>query len=299
MVRFCTLLLLLHLSSIVHGQALNAEVLSTVEALAGKSNNDRIEIAYEILRGAGFNPSFQRFEAEFRNNTYSGSNIITKLDAGRVGISKIVIGAHIDAFVLPDGKPTAGAIDNAAGSVVLMNLISRLQSRQLSIPLEFVLFDLEEIALLGSQHYLQETDTSNILAMINIDIVLSGQTILFGPNSIPMNQQLMNLSLKNCAISNLSCLVFPEMPPSDDISFRREGIPHISFAVLPNIQAHQLWLFVNGGENSGLDDNFSPEILSLIHTENDSIDLIEEQSLTLLLDHLESLVLELDTTLER
>jgi hypothetical protein len=65
------------------------------------------------------------------------------------------------------------------------------------------------------------------------------------------------------------------MPPSDDLSFQKAGIPTVSMATVSELQAHQLWLVMNGGKESGLQPKFTPDVLRTIHTAADSSSLVE------------------------
>jgi hypothetical protein len=65
------------------------------------------------------------------------------------------------------------------------------------------------------------------------------------------------------------------MPPSDDLSFQKAGIPTVSIATLSELQAHQLWLLMNGGKESGLQQKFAPEVLRTIHSAMDTSSLVD------------------------
>ena len=64
--------------------------------------------------------------------------------------------------------------------------------------------------------------------------------------------------METCGAEDLPCVPFAQMPPSDDRSFVAAGVPTISVAMLPGVDAHQLWLMMNGGKNSGLGEGNSP-----------------------------------------
>ena len=289
-----TLALLLLVSSFsVQSQILEQGLLETIGEIEGRENLARVQAAEQILERMGISPVRQDFEFENRSSPANGTNLISRFGPSNADEGILVIGAHIDAVVFRDGSYSDGAIDNAAGSAILLHLIDRLKSHEFKHPVEFVLFDSEELGLVGSRHY-AEQENDQIFAMVNIDIGLSGSTVFFGPSSFPKSEALIDLSLSLCAEQTTNCVAFPQMPPGDDRSFRAKDIPNISFAVLPEKQVHQLWLLMNAGDDSGLAENFAPEILSLIHTPNDKIELIDEESVTLLLNHLESYIVSLD-----
>lgn len=61
---------------------------------------------------------------------------------------RLVIGAHVDT--VPDSP---GADDNASGVAALLELSHLVMSSSWKMPIEFVVFTLEELGLVGSTHY--------------------------------------------------------------------------------------------------------------------------------------------------
>ena len=102
-----------------------------------------------------------------------------------------------------------------------------------------------------------------------------------------------------CLARRLPCLEFaPVFPPGDDRSFNAAGIPNVSVAFLPAAEAHQLWLLLNGGKDSGLKEGFMPGIFNNIHSPGDLLAKVEPATLDLAAGTLLDLVLELDATLD-
>ncbi len=130
--------------------------------------------------------------------------------------------------------------------------------------------------------------------MVNIDIAGYGDTIMSGPTTgtgtAPLHQALGRV----CAARDYTCLRFAAFPVSDDRSFQAAGIPAISMAVLPSLEAHQVWLLLNGGKESGLATGFAPPILRTIHTPDDTADKLTPEGMTLLYNAVVGLLLELD-----
>jgi hypothetical protein len=69
------------------------------------------------------------------------------------------------------------------------------------------------------------------------------------------------------------------MPPGDDRSFVKAGIPTISIGIVPAVEAHQLWLMMNAGPNSGLAPGLAPPILKTIHTPDDTPEKLSEETM--------------------
>jgi hypothetical protein len=69
------------------------------------------------------------------------------------------------------------------------------------------------------------------------------------------------------------------MPPGDDRSFIKAGVPTISIGIIPAIEVHQLWLMLNGGPNSGLAPGVAPPIFRTIHTAEDTESKLDAQTM--------------------
>lgn len=107
---------------------------------------------------------------------YSGKgyNIEARLD--KAGTDKqIIIGAHYDS----DGR---GANDNASGVAALLKIVATLSADVNKLPCDivFVLFDGEELGLIGSYNYVNvmtQSAKENTLLMINLDSIANGDNL--------------------------------------------------------------------------------------------------------------------------
>ena len=237
---------------------------------------------------SGLKPELQEFEVEVQGEALAGTNVLVRM-SGSAERPPLVIGAHIDAAPLRQGGLSRGAIDNAAGSAVVLHLARRLAESNLEHPLVFVLFDLEERRFLGSRHFLEQAQPGAFAAMVNVDIVTNGELVAFGPKAGAAEPRMYALAQRVCASTETHCMDFPNYPPSDDRTFQAAGIANISFAALPEVQAHQLWLRLNGGQGSGLEEGFLPDVAKRIHTAGDVIDQVSEEALETLTSYLEGL----------
>ena len=86
--------------------------------------------------------------------------------------------------------------------------------------------------------------------------------------------------METCAAENISCVGFAQMPPGDDRSFVKAGVPTISIGIIPAVEAHQLWLMMNAGANSGLAQGTAPSIIKTIHTTEDTPDKLSEETMS-------------------
>jgi hypothetical protein len=100
-----------------------------------------------------------------------------------------------------------------------------------------------------------------------------------------------------CAQQDFACVEFPQFPPSDERNFQAAKIPNISLAVLPRLEAHQLWLRFNGGAESGLREGFAPATARLIHTKEDTAEKLDAAGMTLAYQAVLQLVRQLDAKL--
>ena len=204
-----------------------------------------------------------------------GRNVVVTI-AGRA--PEIIVGAHYDAARLADGTLSKGAVDNAASTVILVRLAETLSKARLRTQIRIVFFDMEELGLLGSAQFAQAHRDRPTRAMVNLDVNASGDTVIFGPRTVSNNAAFQSLR-KACVEIATSCAELPRMPPSDDISFQKAGIPAVSIATVSEAQAHQLWLLMNAGKESGLQAGFVPQVLKIIHTAADVSSLVDRDAM--------------------
>lgn len=95
----------------------------------------------------------------------NSQNIIAELPGSRP--DTVVIGAHYDSanFNAP------GAVDNASGVGVLLELARVLSTQPHDETYQFVFFGAEEYGLVGSQFYAAQSDLSAVRYMLNVDMV--------------------------------------------------------------------------------------------------------------------------------
>jgi Peptidase family M28 len=279
--------------AVAHTQGGAASMPSPVEDVARLSasttNDERFEALTAMLRARKLEFTVETFALDKpmgREPRTEGRNVVVTMGDGA---RDVVVGAHYDAVRLQDGSLAKGAVDNAASSVMLVRLAEALQAESLPVRLRLVWFDMEELGLIGSRRFVQQHAADRIAAMINFDINGYGDTILFGP-VLPANAAVRRSFLETCAAQDIACVAFPQMPPGDDRSFVKAGVPTVSVALLPAIELHQLWLMLNGGPNAGLAKETVPAILKTIHTPEDTPEKVSEQSLALVLRFAQALV---------
>jgi hypothetical protein len=246
---------------------------------AAATNDARFEVLTAMLRSRGLTFTVEPFTIEKpvgREPRTEGRNVVLTIGEGP---QDLVIGAHYDAARLPDGSLSRGAVDNAASSVILLGLAESLRAEPLPMRIRVVWFDMEEIGLIGSAQYLKQHAADRIALMLNFDVNAYGDTIMFGPAGRPESAALRRAVVQTCAAEDIPCVGFAQMPPSDDRSFVRAGVPTISIAIVPAIDVHQLWLMMNAGPNSGSAQGMAPSILRTIHSPEDTPDKLDEEAM--------------------
>jgi hypothetical protein len=259
-----------------------ATLVEDAGRLASAATNDaRFDALTAMLRGRGLTFTVEPFTLEKalgREPRTEGRNVVVTLGDG--SDPEVVIGAHYDAVRLPDGALSRGAVDNAASSVMLIRLAEALRAEKLPVRVRIIWFDMEELGLIGSARYVQQHASDRIGAMLNFDINAYGNTIVFGPAELPDNAALRRAFVQTCAGEDIACVPFAQMPPGDDRSFVKAGVPTISVGILPAVEVHQLWLVMHGGANSGLAPGTAPPIFRTIHTTEDTVEKLSEETIS-------------------
>jgi Zn-dependent M28 family amino/carboxypeptidase len=265
-------------------------MLESVRRLStAPSNEARTAALEDMLRARKIPFVVESFTLEKPRGTEprtEGRNLFATFGRGR---ELVVVGAHYDAARLPDGSLSSGAVDNAASSAILLRLAQTLMRERLPVRVRIVWFDMEELGLVGSARYVDAHKADRVRVMINLDINAYGDTVIFGPRDA-QNTTGRRAVLETCAARDQVCVEYPQMPPSDDRSFTRAGLPSVSLALLPAREAHQLWLMTNAGQESGLAKETVPSILQAIHTPGDAIAKVDEAAMTRMLDFTIALV---------
>jgi len=164
----------------------------------------------------------------------SSQNIIAELPGTRP--ETIIVGAHYDSatFNVP------GAVDNASGVGVLLELARVLSKEPHEETYQFIFFGAEEYGLVGSQFYTSQADLSAVQWMLNIDMVGSPMEIdAAGKKSTPpeLVKQVTALAGESRIpfhLSRDSILMTRESSQggtSDYSSFLDHGIPALGLGI--------------------------------------------------------------------
>lgn len=229
----------------------------------------RLAALEALLKREGLAYEIQTFEGGAKDKPAQGRNVVVTIGKGK---SDILLTAHYDAEAMKDGTLAGAVVDNAASVVAIVQAARTLKAGKLNHRLRIIFFDQEELGLLGAKAYAAGPDGQRVAAVINFDVNGYGDTPFF---SDPKDLALAKAVRHACLAAGEDCMPFGAYPPSDHLAFRKAGIPHTSFSFLPAREAHQLWLYANAGDTGGLEKDFQPKVLGLIHTLNDSMDAID------------------------
>jgi Zn-dependent M28 family amino/carboxypeptidase len=251
------------------GLPASAGTKEDVASFVQPTQDARLAALEALLRREGLGYEIQTFPGNADGKSSQGRNVVVTIGKGR---SDILLTAHWDAKVLKDGTLAGAVVDNAASVVAIIQAAKTLRSGRLKHRLRVIFFDQEELGLLGAKAYAAGPDGKRVAAAINFDINGYGDTPFFAD---PKDPALAKAVRHACLAAGEDCLAFGSYPPSDHLAFRKLGVPETSISYLPAREAHQLWLFTHAGKTAGLEPDFKPRALALIHTPNDTMDAVE------------------------
>jgi hypothetical protein len=153
----------------------------------------------------------------------------------------IVIGAHLDHL----GRSTAGALDpeardairngaddNASGSAAVLELARIMSARPLRRSVVFVNFSGEELGLLGSQYFVDNSPvpTDRIVAMLNFDMIgrMRGDSLIVYGVATAREMPAV-LDSANARVGLSIRAMGDGFGPSDHSSFYARNIPVLHF----------------------------------------------------------------------
>jgi hypothetical protein len=173
-------------------------------------------------------------ELEQRIELINSQNIIAELPGKRA--DTVIVGAHYDSA----NVNAPGAVDNASGVGVLLELARVLSKEPHEYTYQFIFFGAEEYGLVGSQYFASQADLSAVRWMLNIDMVGTPLEIdVAGEKSAPpeLIKQVTALAKENRIPYHLSrdfIVMTRESPQggtSDFGSFLEKGIPALGLGI--------------------------------------------------------------------
>ncbi len=275
--------------------AQDLDLRAQVAAFVQPSNEARTAVVVAQLRAAGFDPVIETFTGgNGRTGEMEGRNVVVTIGDGP---REILLTAHYDAVRLRDGTMSHGVVDNAASVVGLIEAAKILRGKALGHRIRIILFDQEELGLIGARKWIEAHGLANVAAVVNSDVAGYGDTMMYGQNNGPQSAFVTRAVQELCAERAMQCVGFPVYPPSDDRAFSAAGAPVVSLGFQDEIGAHQMWLAFNGGEANGLAEGFIPQVFRLIHSPEDTMDKVDPATVALAGSTYAALVERLDRQL--
>ena len=259
--------------------AQDIDLRAQVAAYVQPSNEARTAVVVAQLRAAGFDPVIETFTGgNGRTGEMEGRNVVVTIGDGP---REILLTAHYDAVKLRDGTMSHGVVDNAASVVGLIEAAKILRGKALNHRIRVILFDQEELGLIGARKWIEAHGLANVAAVVNSDVAGYGDTMMYGQNNGAQSAFVTRAVQELCAERAMQCVGFPVYPPSDDRAFSAAGAPVVSLGFQDQIGAHQMWLAFNGGEANGLAEGFVPQVFRLIHSNEDTMDKVDPATVAL------------------
>lgn len=150
-------------------------------------------------------------------------NVIAELNNEIDGDQVLVIGAHYDTTPW-----SPGANDNGSGMAAALIVAEELADDELPFDVRFVFFGSEETGLHGSNYYageLLQTEVDRILAMVNLDVVATGDLEVFGDETLTGYAKSI---AEEYGVALAVAEPF-EWGASDYVGFDERGVPFIMF----------------------------------------------------------------------
>lgn len=253
-------------------------LLGSVEQLSRGEQRERGAIVSAMLERQGWEVEPHSFQA----GELSGTNLMVKVQEATDQEEKqqndrkwLVLGAHMDRVA--KGR---GAVDNGGGCAALMELCQRLKDKPLKdVRVWAVYFDLEENGLLGSDAFARQLDSKPTL-YVNLDVFAYGDQVWL--HSKDEGDPIVEAAKMVDADHPFSFDHGVSYPPSDHLSFRKAGIEAASFSLLRPVDVEQLEGMFAGKSKE------RPEVLQLIHTEEDQPQKIDASQMAKGVDFVEA-----------
>ncbi len=263
-----------------------------VGAFAQPTQDGRLAVLKAQLAAAALPYVVEAFDG-VRPNSAPGYNVVAHTGSGSG--KEILLVAHYDAIVLPGGTLVDGVVDNAASVVAMIEATKRV-SGHTKHAVRLLLTDEEELGLVGAKAWIAAHGVGNLAAVIVADVNANGETLMHGLDNGEQSAFITAAVEGLCAARAMSCLAFPDYPPSDDRAFAAAGAPTISIGHQPKAEAEKLRAFMlNPPKGPPNDMSTVPDILTLIHTPRDTLARVEPATLAQVADFVTALVMKLDS----
>lgn len=253
------------------------DLAADVAGLVQPTAEARRAAVAELLRARNLPFEEEAFTGGARGGPdLEGRNLIVTLGEGP---RDLLLTAHYDVVALPDGRLVQGVVDNGASVAILAEAARRLaDGPPLRHRVRVIFFDQEELGLIGAERYLERHGAERVAAVVNSDVAAFGDALMHSEPADPAFAPVLRALRETCAAEALTCVGFPNYPPSDDRVFAAAGVPTVSIGFQDRAGVHQLWLALNA-RGAGLAPGFTPEIFGLLHSGADTLERLDPATL--------------------
>ena len=176
-------------------------------------------------------------EAHAFADTVWSKNIVFRREGEVDPARRVLLGAHYDSYSGPTSFECApGADDNATGTAAVIECARVLRSERLERTVEFVLFDAEELGLIGSRVFAGALDSNAVYeGVLNLDMLgwepAAEMTVLVsGRDTTPGDSAIARAvaeAIEACDLALEATYVEGEPLASDHMAFWEAGIPAV------------------------------------------------------------------------
>lgn len=211
-----------------------------------------------LLDAAGIAAS----ESPFTAKDLQGANLLAPVSGG-ADSPLLLVGAHLDQV-----DTGHGVTDNASGSAVVLALARRFHARPLRHHRVAVAFwDLEEKGLLGAHAYVTDGGEKPEL-YVNFDVFGWGDTLwMMAPDA---SHPLVAASAAATEANGIRLSSGDKYPPTDHLAFVKAGWPAVSYSLVGADEIGPILQVFSGGKPAAM-----PKVMTVIHSENDTLEQID------------------------
>lgn len=221
-------------------------------------------------RGAAIKARLDALGIKYRSEPFmhgdrQGENIVVELPSAKKATKQLMLGAHYDR--VSQGQ---GAIDNASGSLAVLELLAALKGKPLkNYAVVAAFFDLEEIGLRGSANYIKAREGKPLPAVfINFDVFGYGDTLWA---MTPDEKSSSATAVKTAAgAAKFPLQLGAQYPPSDHLSFIRAKVETLSFSLIDGKEIPSILKVFKGEMPEQM-----PRVMTIIHSPNDTPDKVD------------------------
>ena len=256
------------------------------EITAGANSSERGIQIREELEKIRVKYSYLPFTSKGRDDSeIKGWNIIAEISNPKA-TKTLMIGAHYDRV-----EKGIGAVDNASGSVVILELLKAFKETPLeNYNLKVAFWDKEELGLIGSREYVKSVGEEGLPTVyINFDVFGYGDTIFLKTQD--KESKFSKAITKTSKEDKVKSKLITTYPPSDHLSFIKTKTETYSFSIMNEEEGLNLIKLIEDG--TAKVEKF-PEIAKIIHTENDNLERIDTNAIAKALAAIEKAIRILD-----